>query len=44
MASLRWAGHVQRMEDEQMPKRLIYAKNQWEKERGKTKNKIGGWS
>jgi hypothetical protein len=23
---LRWAGHVQSMEDEQMPKRLLYAK------------------
>jgi hypothetical protein len=31
---LRWAGHVQRMEDEQMPKRLLYAKNQWEKNVG----------
>jgi hypothetical protein len=27
---LRWAGHVQRKEAEQMPKRLLYAKNQWD--------------
>jgi hypothetical protein len=26
IAGLRWAGHVQRMEDEQMPKRLPHAK------------------
>jgi hypothetical protein len=28
---LRWAGHVQRMEDEQMPERLLYAETRGRK-------------
>jgi hypothetical protein len=39
IARLRWAGHVQRMEYEQMPKRLLGAKTS-----GKVKIKMAGRS
>jgi hypothetical protein len=39
VARLRWAGHVQRMEDEQMPKRLLYAKTSGRRNVGRPRSR-----
>jgi hypothetical protein len=35
LARLRWAGHVQRMGDDQMPKRLLYTKPKGKRQVGR---------
>jgi hypothetical protein len=35
LARLRWAGHVQRMVDDQMPKRLLYTKPRGKRQVGR---------
>jgi hypothetical protein len=39
IARLRWAGHVQRMKGEQMPKRLLYAKTSGRRNVGRPRSR-----
>jgi hypothetical protein len=40
LARLRWAGHVQRTGDDQMPKQLLYSKPRGERQVGSTKSTV----